>query len=273
MAEDSTYGGLSEESMLAPSETTTTFPKENRWRPTGLGNYFEVKRDGAVFRPSTPASARMYAHGLGTDDRTTPVMKLWVNEIVFGWAMDYKSAQAVFGKSFYPRHIKYSDVVVRCQTASQQHYDEIVYRAIVFQGKALQGESDVVRFHLPRVAYVDRQNGSERFSLAEEGEDLGDLRTPPYVIKYRDFHFDGYITSVKAGHTKAVFAPEIELRFAVVAYVNDNLTGANSTNTESTVDAYRKSLDSTTSNQVTSSQLFESGYGPGGNQGPRGGDQ
>ena len=268
----SLYGGLDENSMTPPSEKRNDY-RSDRWKPTKIGNYFEIiTPGGAKLRPVNTdhqdTSARIYSHAPGVEATPQYVqqnqIKLWVNEIVMGWSMDYREAQTVYGKSFYPRHIRYSDVIVRGQTANQKHYDEIVDAVVRFQEDALYGTSDVVRFELPRLAYKLGGKGPEMYQVAKPAEES-------YRTVYASLHFDGYLMGIKAGHRKGVFNPDFELRFAVVAYSGDNLIKASATrNIPELVDEYRKSLDTKTSIHVVApDQVFETGYGPGGSQGPR----
>lgn len=262
-----TFGGLDEASMSPPTEARSDF-RSGRWGPTELGNFFEVTKNGVRIRPENTEStaqtaARMYMHTPGIEASPEFVqknqIKLWVNEIVIGWGMSYTEAQTVYGKSFYPRHIRYNNVIVRGQTASQRHYDEIVSKVVRMQEEALFGTSDVVRFELPRLAYA-RDNGGFKPVASQDS----------FRTRYANVSFDGYLLGIAAGHRKGVFNPDFELQFAVVAYPGDHLHKASSTRSiPELVEGYRKSLSTKTSGSIKPDQVFEAGYGPGGNQGPR----
>lgn len=265
------YGGLGD--PFTPKEEITDFSSA-RWPPKdssgirNIGNYFEVKRrngnDVVVLRPNRSTSARIYGLSPNGGARTLKQMKLWVNEIIIGWGMEYTQAQGVYGKSFYPKHIKYNDVIVRGQTASQRHYDEIVDAVLRSHKAALTGTPDIIRFELPGLSY----------NLNTEGPQLYSARTPAGSKKDPEFHmygalqFDGYIVGISAGHKKGVFNPPFELRFAVVAYAGDNLTAIKDKYSTELAETYRKSLEGEETKPMGA--VFESGYGPGGNLGPKG---
>jgi hypothetical protein len=273
------YGGLSEDNP-APSEVYTNY-SSSRWPPKdasgnikSIGNYFEIKKrdeDGKIIalRPRGNGDARIYRHSpndeFGSPSARGNVLKLWVNEIIVGWGMEYQQGQGVFGKTFYPKHIKYTDAIVRGQTASQAHYDEIVKTVIESQEQALVRDPDVVRFHLPGLSYV-RDSNSERIYDKVTSDSKKDID----FHMYGEFSFDGYITGISAGHKKGVFNPEFELRFAVVGYAGDSVTSIKNLDPSALTQAYRDSLDYKKATTVKSyGAVFESGYGPGGNQGPK----
>lgn len=189
------------------------------WRPTGEGNYPRIS-----LRPEAGTSAYMCIHDVGVEpDEKTPKMHLWAYEITFGWSMEYVQSQTAFGKSFYPRHMRVGNVVVKCQTASQHHYDEIVKQILDYQKSAVLAEDDnryaykVVRFEIPEAKYkINSMTEGDRYPKV-----TGATSDDETIYKYGGIFFDGYPISIAAGHKKFVYQPEVELTFAVVSYKND----------------------------------------------------
>jgi hypothetical protein len=136
--------------------------------------------------------------------------------------MNYAQSQTVFGKSFYPRHMQVGNVIVKCQTASQAHYDEIVEMVLNYQQSAVLAKSEnknaykIVRFEIPEAKYKINRGEGERYPRESEPLDDADA-----IYKYERLWFDGYPIAVAAGHRKAVYQPELELTFAVLSYKDD----------------------------------------------------
>jgi len=273
------YGGL-------PIADTNTPPKIDvvtkspRWKPTGRGNYAAIEYPTIKVDPSKPfppvkntTNAYIVNHtpGISQDDDEQKRARLWVKQITIGWSMEYAQSQTVFGKSFYPRHIKYNDAMVTVQTASQDHYDQLVSLALGYHQASIHGAASLVRFELPELSFY-RSHGVWDYGIGNGKQ----------VVRYRypRMHFDGYILDVRAGHKTGVFNPELDLRFAVVAYgievrdgVLENPNDQNPDNNSLIYKRYRNSLDTRTSSTVKAADpVAESGYnaipgGPGGNQG------
>lgn len=270
MADDVNYGGLDDASFQPPTEVVKDF-SALRWGAKGRGNYPRHS-----IRPIA-GSAYMVSHvpGQSADDDETKRVRLWVNELSIGWSMEYREAQTLFGKSFYPRHIKYSDAIVVCQSADQHHYDSMVANILKYYKASLSGEASVVRFVLPRFALHREGKRSASWSDVET-DSTKDSKTV-----YRSLVFDGYLLGVQAGHSKGVFNPQLTLRFAVIAYGDEVksmvLADSGQQNPNELLQAYNDSLDTKKWKDVqASSQVSESGYGtffggpsggPGGNAG------
>ena len=216
MADSTGYGGLSD---TKPDLGSTDF-KNNRWQTTGMGDFPAVS-----IRPTSATNGFMFLRDAAVQETTQRnKIKLWVHEINIGWSMDYRHAQTVYGKSFYPRHIQYSNAVIRGQTASQQHYDEIVDMVLTYQSSAIvpgtrtsKESFDIVRFEMPAAGYV--MKGAGKAGPWDRGDD-GDDKT---YYRYDRIFFDGYPIKISAGHKKGVFNPEFEITFLVGAYKNDLL--------------------------------------------------
>lgn len=272
MTDELSYGGLDDASYQPPKEVVKDF-SSSRWRALGSGNYPKWS-----VRPSV-GSAYMVNHtpGVSTDDDPQKRTNLWVNEIIMGWSMDYHQVQTLFGKSFYPRHIRYSNAEIKCQSADQHHYDSMVSKILEYQKASLSGEASVIRFVLPKFALYRADKKSARWVNESEAEGFQDSRTV-----YNSLVFDGYLLGVSAGHRKGVFNPELKLTFAVIAYQDEvksmivTDTNQSGTNVNKMFEAYRDSLDTQKWNVEATSPIAESGYGsffggpaggPGGNQG------
>lgn len=269
------YGGITEDTKPDKIQVIT---KSARWSPTGRGNYSAIRYPSIKVDPSKPfkvdsTNAYIVNHtpGISRDDNEQKRTRLWVKQITLGWSMEYVQAQTAFGKSFYPRHIKYNDAQITIQTASQDHYDQIVSLALDYHKASLDGSASVVRFELPELSYY-RSNGAW-------GKGKGNGRQ---IVRYYypRMHFDGYLLDVRAGHRKGIFNPELELRFAVLAYgievrdgILENPENQNPINNTILFNKYKNSLDTKTSNYVEAANpIAESGYnaipgGPSGNQG------
>lgn len=226
MAENKTgFGGLSD---ITPKPGATSF-RSNRWKPTGAGEFPEVN-----IRPISMSNGFMYLRDVAGQAKKNKLIRLWVGEINIGWTMDYRQAQTAYGKSFYPRHIQYSNAVIKGQTASQKHYDEIVDMVLSYQASAIipgveddsASSFDIVRFEMPAVGYHITGSGlAGPWSKANLGEDNT-------FYRYDRIFFDGYPVRISAGHRKGVFNPEFEITFLVAAYKNDTLASGTSLNSE-----------------------------------------
>jgi hypothetical protein len=282
MVDDQVFGPLGEK-----RPTKKTEENANRWTRTGVGNYPNV-----TIRPSGPTAAFMIMHTVGaggslpspTNDTENSYRKLWVHEIVFGWSIDYKQSQTVFGKSFYPRHLQISNVIVKGQTASQDHYDQIVKDVLNFQKNSVIAESstsdygfDIVRFEIPEAKY-STQNWKRLPYQNSRTKQMIDADDDGVIYRYDRIWFDGYPISIKAGHRKGVYNPEFELTFAVLSYKNDmsivDLTNAKFIKAEENL---IKSIDPNFDGLEATSPAAQSGYnaipgGPGGHPigGPNG---
>lgn len=134
---------------------------------------------------------------------------IFANEIVLGWGLNIDSGQAVTGKTFYPRDASYKYAIVRGQTRSQYDYDLLVDWVRETHRAALHKAANVVRFSLPGRTHLVKGAGPNK-------EDKN-------IARIRGLNFQGIIESINAGHTNTVFAPEFELRFALLSYKNDFL--------------------------------------------------
>jgi hypothetical protein len=190
------------------------------WGPTPYGNYPKIS-----FRPSDKTAAYMTLHDVGVEpDQSSQKMHLWVYDITFAWTMNYAQSQTVFGKSFYPRHMQVGNVIVKCQTASQAHYDEIVNMVVDYQQNAILATTEaenknaykIVRFEIPEAKYKINRGRGEIYPRED-----GPLDDADAIYKYERLWFEGYPIAVAAGHRKAVYQPELELTFAVLSYKDD----------------------------------------------------
>ena len=234
------YGGIiNGQDPYYPTEDSVAIDKNlDRWKANRDAGYYPKamtstydsagKKHVFEWRPGDDAAAYMVNHKPGhpvkeinyVDDDATIRKHLWVNKLSLGWTMEYKEAQTVYGKSFYPRHIRYQDAIVRGQTVDQNHYDEIVDAIINYQKAALNGLPDIVRFVLRDLSY--HQNSGNEPRLWNEGDGSSFDVDPKNVRKkYSRIQFDGYPVSIKAGHTNKSFQPEYEIRFALLAYQNE----------------------------------------------------
>lgn len=233
------YGGIinGQSPYFPTSSSVTRKDNSNRWKADVNAGYYpkwmttkydsENKAHIVEFRPTRGnSSAFMINHGPGEpvnegDDNDQVRKHLWVNKLSLGWYMDYREAQTVYGKSFFPRHIRYQDAVVRGQTATQNQYDEIVEAVIGYQAAALDGTPSIVRFVLKSANFhID----SEVVGGSRWREGTGDPKKIPEENvrrKYYRVQFDGYPLSIKAGHTNKSHQPEYEIRFALLAYQNE----------------------------------------------------
>jgi hypothetical protein len=281
--DDQVFGPLGEKRPTKKVEENA-----NRWGRTGIGNYPDV-----TIRPAGPTAAFMIMHTVGTGgslpaqtpDTKNNYKKLWVHEITFGWSIDYKQSQTVFGKSFYPRHLQISNVVVKGQTASQDHYDQIVKDVLDFQKNSVIPESvtgseygfDIVRFEIPEAKYSTRDWKRLPYMNSRTGQMI-DADDDGVVYRYDRIWFDGYPTSIKAGHRKSVYNPEFELTFAVLSYKNDmSIVDLTNTRFLKAEENLAKSIDPNYDGLEATSAAAQSGYnaipgGPGGHAigGPNG---
>lgn len=271
MADTTTgFGGL--DSNLVPDTGTTDY-KPNRWQSSkdnsrqgvGRGDFPDIK-----IRPVKPTNAFMYLRDprLGTQRDKDTSIRLWVHEITLGWSMSYQQAQTAFGKSFYPRHIQYANAVIKGQTASQKHYDEIVDMVLTYQSSSIvpgtkdhPGNSfDIVRFEMPAVGY--HMTGSGEAGPWDDGSTDEDKT----YYRYDRVFFDGFPLKIAAGHKKGVFNPEFEISFMVMQYKKDDtLAGGSLIYSEKSFDS-EKALTGTLNikgiakTEQAGSALSESGY-------------
>lgn len=288
MAEDSKitkveYGGLG--AVQPDSSIWDKTEMGARWHSTGKGHFPKV-----TMRPGGEggsADAYLVLHDQGVAPRfdeinSDKVLRLWVHEFSLSWEMEYATAQTAFGRSFYPRHIRYPDVTIKAQTASQQHFDEIVEKLLKFQARSIipgttdnPASTDVVRFYMPSAKYINNHKDPQGFKGSREnGYKASPEEKDSVLLRYPDIRFDGHPIAFSAGHKKGVFNPEIEITFAVITYTPRDLEEAVS----STPKDYVQELIASFTKPVTSSNpaiesgyAFDPGYGPGGNLGPRGG--
>lgn len=267
------FGGLSDQT---PKPAATNF-KNNRWKATGKGDFPRI-----TLRPTNLTNGFMFLRNPAVQAEKK-FHRLWVSEINIGWSMDYHTAQTVYGKSFYPRHIQYSNAVIKGQTASQEHYDEIVDLVVSYQASSIfpgaEGDEnssfDIVRFEMPAVGYFVKGT-----NLAGPWQQGTREETDTVFYRYDRIFFDGYPVKISAGHRKGVYNPEFEITFLVAAYRNDILASG------MTLDTEKEFLDRIkTGGAEGSNPLTDSGYnsyvappgadsnkdaipgGPGGNQG------
>jgi hypothetical protein len=264
------FGGL--DNNLVPDLGSTNY-KDSRWKSTEHGDFPPVK-----IRPTSATNAFMVLR-----DPLSPIVKdktnairLWVHEITLGWSMNYQHAQTAFGRSFYPRHIQYANAVVRGQTASQQHYDEIVDMVLNYQSSSIvpgtkenpKGSFDIIRFEMPAVGYHMSKSG--QYGSWQKG-DAGDDKT---YYRYDRVYFDGHPLKISAGHKKGIFNPEFEITFLVAAYKGDNLAIGSSFSSEKALLATLNIPDAAKPDKVQGA-IAESGYQnynppPGGTSGNQG---
>lgn len=242
---------------------------DNVWKATGYGNYPRIS-----FRPESKTSAYMCLHNVGIEpDDESEKVHLWVHEITFGWSMEYAQSQTAFGKSFYPRHMRVGNVTVKCQTASQHHYDRIVEKIIEYQKEAILAESDnryaykIVRFEVPEAKYqLNSRSSDDRYPRV-----TGPVSDDSSIYKYERIWFDGYPIAVTAGHKKFMYQPELELTFAVLAYKNDvNLKARIQSEKDSANDPFgnetiqnffRKNIDpNDPGGSISNTSVYNSGY-------------
>jgi hypothetical protein len=231
------YGGIiNGQDPYYPTEDSVAVDKNlDRWKanknaghyPKAMTSTYDSAGKKHVFelRPGSGATAYMVNHTPGHpvsdgDDDYQERKHLWVNKLSLGWVMDYKEAQTVYGKSFYPRHIRYQDAVVRGQTVDQNHYDEIVEAIISYQKAAINGDPSIVRFVLRDLSYHVNPNNDPYLWNKGDGSSIN-VNPANVRKKYSRIQFDGYPVSIKAGHTKKSFQPEYEIRFALLAYQNE----------------------------------------------------
>jgi len=261
MADTTTgFGGL--DSNLVPDRGTTNY-KSDRWKSTGRGDFPDIK-----IRPVRATNAFMYLRdpkvdpGTHSEKDNSTFIRLWVHEISLGWSMSYQQAQTAFGKSFYPRHVQYANAVIKGQTASQKHYDDIVDMVLTYQSSAVvpgtkdhpDSSFDVVRFEMPAVGYHMTGDGK---AGPWEGGDAGDDKT---YYRYDRVYFDGFPLKINAGHKKGVFNPEFEISFMVMTYKGENnLAGGSSIDSEKALLGTLNVKDFTKTEQ-TGSALSDSGY-------------
>lgn len=220
MADEIKYGGL--DPVIPNQKVTDKTNTGNRWSSTGKGHFPDVR-----LRPKSPSDAYLILHTAGVqpsmnDDNRKNILRLWVHEFNIAWSMDYRSSQTAFGKSFYPRHARYPNITIKAQTASQAHYDEIVEKLLYFQSNAIvpgttksPTEVDIVRFYMPPAKFVNGRG--ERDNPPPKADPSGQHT----YFKYNSVSFDGYPMAIRAGHTKGVYNPEIEISFAVISYFPD----------------------------------------------------
>ena len=174
--------------------------------------YWEAKEAGfyinpfAKFRATEKNAARldlMTESGAGI----VSTKYVFVNEISFGWKLNYESSQSVTGKTFYPRDVVYKYATIKGQTKSQYDYDLLVEWVKSTHVAALKSSVNVVKFSLPSRVHLVKGVGPEK----------EDKR----VAKFNNVYFRGMIESITAGHNKKVFAPEFNLRFALLSYRDD----------------------------------------------------
>lgn len=241
------FGGLTD---TTPSPQASNF-RSNRWKPTGEGDFPAIN-----IRPVAASNGFMFLRNPAAQGKPQKrFMRMWVSEINIGWSMDYRQAQTVYGKSFYPRHIQYSNAVIKGQTASQKHYDEIVDMVLSYQAASIlpgveddQSSSfDIVRFEMPAVGYYVKSAGKAGPWVKGDG---GDDKT---FYRYDRIFFDGYPIRISAGHRKGVFNPEFEITFLVAAYSNDVLASGSAIDTEKEFISRIKTGGSPGSNPLTDS--------------------
>lgn len=279
--DDQVFGPLGEK---RPTRAITE--NANRWKRSGVGNYPSI-----VIRPEGPTAAFMVMHTVGSggslpsDPKSSKYKKLWVHEVVFSWGMDYKQSQTVFGKSFYPRHLQIGNVIVKGQTASQDHYDQIVEDILNFQKNSVVPDSasggdygfDIVRFEIPEAKYATSTWKRIPY-LSRKTGDYVDAKDDGAIYRFDRIWFDGYPVRIKAGHRTAVYNPEFELEFAVLSYKNDmQIVDLTNTKFLKAEENLLKSIDPNYDGLEASSPAAQSGYnaipgGPGGHPigGPNG---
>lgn len=266
-----------------------------RWHSTGKGHFPKITMRPGGEGGSADAYLVLHDQGVAPEfneinpdkTRNENVLRLWVHEFSLSWEMEYATAQTAFGRSFYPRHIRYPDVTIKAQTASQQHFDEIVERLLKFQARSIipgttgspsrpsnPASTDVVRFYMPSAKYVNNYKNPQGFrGPRENGYKESPEEKDAVLVRYPDIRFDGYPIAFSAGHRKGVFNPEIEITFTVITYTPRDLEEA----VASTPKDYVQELLTSFTKPVTSSNpaiesgyAFDPGYGPGGNLGPKG---
>lgn len=272
--DDQVFGPLGEK-----KPTRAVQENASRWKRTGIGNYPAI-----TIRPQGPTAAFMVMHTVGTGGALPPesednkYKRLWVHEIVFNWSMDYRESQTVFGKSFYPRHLQIGNVVVKGQTASQDHYDKIVEDVLMFQKNSVIPESssgseygfDIVRFEIPEAKYSTRDFSRLPILNERTGQYL-DKKDSGALYRYDRIWFDGYPIRIKAGHRAGVYSPEFEIEFAVLTYKNDmSIVDLTNTRFLKAEENLIKSIDPNYDGIEATSPAAQSGYnalpgGPGGN--------
>jgi hypothetical protein len=256
MADTTGFGGL--DSNLVPDRGTTDY-KSDRWKSTGRGDFPDIK-----IRPVSLTNAFMYlrdpSHGTQRDKTTS--IRLWVHEITLGWSMSYQQAQTAFGKSFYPRHIQYANAVIKGQTASQEHYDDIVDMVLRYQSSSIvpgtkdfpNSSFDIVRFEMPAVGY--HMAGGGKAGPWKKG-DAGEDKT---YYRYDRVYFDGFPLKITAGHRKGVFNPEFEISFMVMSYRGENTLASGSSIDSEKALMGTLNVNGFTKTEQTGSALSESGY-------------
>lgn len=180
------------------------------WSATRKGFYINPFAKISLYDPSEKNAAKLELR----DDPSVAGQLvrqryIFANEIIFGWGLNIDSGQAATGKTFYPRDASYKYAIVRGQTQSQYDYDLLVEWVRETHRAALHKAVNVVRFSLPGRTHLVKGVGPNK-------EDKN-------IARIRGVNFQGIIESIGAGHTNTVFAPEFELRFALLSYKNDFL--------------------------------------------------
>jgi len=87
--------------------------------------------------PATENNANASLTNLASDNQSLHKIYLFVDRFTTGWAVAGEYAQTHTSRSYYPRHLSQSDLVVEGQMANQYEYDKLVRYVVHHQHSIL----------------------------------------------------------------------------------------------------------------------------------------
>lgn len=158
------------------------------------------------------ANARLHNRGLG-DSNKQHELWLFCTGVETGWNLAGEHGQSIHSRVFYPKALSQDEIAIEGIVANQYEYDRIVEFVQKHHETALKGVDTGV---------TSSPNGKQGglpvdFRLAPyripTGRDKRGMTT--YRTIHGGMHYEGYITSIEAGHRRFINAPTFVFKMQV----------------------------------------------------------